>query len=66
MLSRFCFTRRVSGLLLLALIGCAGANFAAMCDALLDRLPPDEIPPRAAALLRGWLLDGLIATLRVP
>jgi len=43
-----------------------GANFAAMCDALLDRLPPDEIPPRAAALLRGWLLDGLIATLRVP
>ncbi len=43
-----------------------GANFAAMCDGLLERLPPDEIPLRAAALLRGWLADGLIGTLDVP
>jgi len=43
-----------------------GANFGAMCDALLDWLPPDEIPPRAAQLLHGWLLEGLIGRLRTP
>lgn len=41
-----------------------GANFGAMCDSLLDWLAPDEIPPRAAQLLRAWLADGLIGSLR--
>jgi Putative DNA-binding domain len=40
-----------------------GATFGAMCDGLLEWLPPDEIPPRAAQLLRTWLGDGLIAKL---
>ncbi len=40
-----------------------GATFGAMCDGLLDWLTPDEIPPRAAQLLRTWLVDGLIAKL---
>jgi hypothetical protein len=43
-----------------------GANFAVMCDALLDWLPADEIPLRAATLLRTWLVDGLIGALRTP
>ena len=43
-----------------------GANFAAMCDTLLDWLPADEISLRAATLLRTWLVDGLIGTLRTP
>lgn len=40
-----------------------GATFGAMCDSLLDWLAPDQIPPRAAQLLRTWLVDGLIAKL---
>lgn len=41
-----------------------GATFGAMCDALLEWLAPEEIPPHAAQLLHTWLVDGLIADLR--
>ena len=42
----------------------SGDDLSAMCEALLDRLTPEEIPPRAASLLRIWLNDGLIGRLR--
>ncbi len=43
-----------------------GESFAAMCDALIDWLPADEIPMRAASLLRTWLIEGLVGALRAP
>ncbi len=43
----------------------AGADFATLCAVLADRLPADDVPVRAATLLRGWLAEGLISSLRV-
>lgn len=45
-------------------VAARGGNFATICDTLIDWLPADEIPMRAASLLRTWLIDGLIGTLR--
>ena len=44
----------------------AGASFAALCDALCDYGPPEEVPARAATLLQRWLGEALIAGLRTP
>ena len=39
----------------------AGEHFAGMCDALTLWVSPEEVPLRAATLLRGWLAGGLLA-----
>jgi hypothetical protein len=41
----------------------AGDDFAALCATLRAWLSPDEVPLRAATLLRGWLAEGLIVGL---
>jgi Putative DNA-binding domain len=41
----------------------AGEDFATLCDTLTAWLSPDQVPLRAATLLRGWLAEGLIAGL---
>jgi hypothetical protein len=43
-----------------------GADFAALCAALSDWLPSDDVPVRAATLLRNWLAEGLISDLVAP
>jgi hypothetical protein len=37
-----------------------GCNFAEICDALSQRLPEEQVPPRAAALIATWLDGGLL------
>ena len=37
-----------------------GDDFETLCSALTDWLSPDQVPLRAATLLRGWLAEGLI------
>ncbi len=44
----------------------SGNDFSQICEALLDEIPPDEIPARAATLLRNWLGEGLIGALSAP
>ena len=39
----------------------AGASFAELCDLLCQWTAPDEVPVRAASLLKRWLADGWIA-----
>jgi Putative DNA-binding domain len=39
----------------------AGATFADLCDLLCNWHAPDDVPMRAAALLKGWLSQGWIA-----
>ncbi len=41
----------------------AGGDFSALCASLLERMAPDEVPMRAAALLQKWLGEGLIGVL---
>ncbi len=41
----------------------AGGDFSALCESLLDRKTPEEVPMRAAALLQKWLGEGLISAL---
>jgi hypothetical protein len=43
-----------------------GADFAALCAALTDWHHADDVPVRAATLLRNWLADGLISGLVAP
>jgi len=38
----------------------AGENFAALCDALMLWVSPEEVPLRAATVLRQWLAEGLL------
>ncbi len=38
----------------------AQGNFAAICAALNDYLPADEVPLRAVGLIQQWLVDGLL------
>jgi hypothetical protein len=40
-----------------------GRNFGEMCEALIDLLPEEEIPPAAAALLGTWADSGLIVAI---
>jgi hypothetical protein len=42
----------------------SGASFEDVCDALCAIMPPADVPSRAAALLKGWLADGLIVGMR--
>ena len=38
-----------------------GGSFNDMCEALAMLMPEDEVPLRAAGLLKGWLAQGLIS-----
>ena len=40
----------------------AGAHFGMVCDDLLEFIEPVEAPMRAAAMLKSWMMDGIIAT----
>ena len=40
-----------------------GWNFGELCEALAEYLPMDEIPLRAASLLRAWADSGIIVAL---
>ena len=42
----------------------SGASFADLCDALCASLAPDEVPLRAASLLKSWIHDALIVGMR--
>lgn len=44
----------------------AGASFEALCEQLCRWHPPEHVAPRAAGLLRRWIVDGLVASLRHP
>ncbi len=44
----------------------SGANFGAICEALAEWLPDDEIPLRAASLLGTWADSGIIAAFTPP
>lgn len=37
-----------------------GENFASICESLTTYIPSDDVPLRAATLLKGWLNQGLI------
>ena len=39
----------------------AGANFNDICETLATLIPEEEVPMRAASLLKGWLAQGLIS-----
>jgi hypothetical protein len=41
-----------------------GGAFEDVCDALCAVCSPDDVPLRAAQLLRGWIADGLIVGVR--
>ncbi|MGH8179286.1 MAG: DNA-binding domain-containing protein, partial [Steroidobacter sp.] len=41
-----------------------GGSFETMCDALCATCEADEVPLRAAALLKGWIADGLLVGVR--
>jgi hypothetical protein len=41
-----------------------GANFADICDMLSKTLPPENVPPRAASILKRWVSDGLISRIK--
>lgn len=40
-----------------------GARFAGICESLLDVLDADDVPVRAASLLKRWASDGLLAAI---
>ncbi|MGE0386471.1 MAG: DUF2063 domain-containing protein [Gammaproteobacteria bacterium] len=40
-----------------------GARFGAVCEVLCDWVDPQHAPARAAALLKTWVVEGLIAAL---
>jgi hypothetical protein len=42
----------------------SGAAFDDICDALCETLAPEDVPMRAAGLLKGWIADGLIVGVR--
>jgi len=42
-----------------------GGTFEAMCAGLCDWVAEDEVPTRAASLLKTWVLEGLIASVAV-
>jgi hypothetical protein len=41
-----------------------GARFDAVCDVLLERVPPDIAPARAFQIVGRWIADGLLAANR--
>lgn len=41
-------------------------TFAALCDALCARMEPEQVPARAASLLKTWVTEGLIVGCSVP
>jgi len=42
-----------------------GGTFEAICAGLCDWVAEDEVPTRAASLLKTWILEGLIASVTV-
>jgi hypothetical protein len=42
----------------------SGASFEDVCDALCATLKPEDVPLRAAGLLKSWIADGLIVGMR--
>ena len=43
-----------------------GGSFNELCEALATLMDEDEVPLRAAGLLKGWLAQGLISELMMP
>jgi Putative DNA-binding domain len=43
---------------------CAGANFGEMCELLCEHVDPDMAGLHAASLLKRWLVDGLLSSVR--
>ena len=41
-----------------------GASFNVMCVTLAKLMPEEEVPLRAAGLLKGWLAQGLISGIK--
>jgi hypothetical protein len=42
-----------------------GATFSDICEALSSVIPEEQVPLRAASLLKGWIADGLISAVMV-
>ena len=40
---------------------CAGGNFEEICESLCESHHPEEVPAIAAGMLKGWILEGLLA-----
>jgi hypothetical protein len=45
-------------------IACQGGNFEEMCEALRTQIPVEEVPLRAASILKRWIGDGLVSRTR--
>jgi hypothetical protein len=43
----------------------AGGPFEDVCDALCSVCAPEDVPPRAAQLLKSWIADGVIVGVRM-
>lgn len=44
----------------------SGENFAVLCAGMVEWIDEEHAPMRAAGFLKRWLLDGLIAQVRLP
>jgi len=40
------------------------ATFEGLCEALCEWYPEEEVPARAASMLKGWVSEGLIVAVR--
>jgi len=43
---------------------CEGGSFIDVCEVLATLMSEDEVPLRAAGLLKGWITQGLISGIR--
>jgi hypothetical protein len=43
---------------------CAGASFNEVCEKLVMLIGEEDVPLRAAGLLKGWIAQGLISGIR--
>jgi hypothetical protein len=41
-----------------------GATFAEMCEVLSASIPPENVPLRAASILKRWISDGLVSRIK--
>ena len=48
------------------LVVCTNGNFADLCETLCDWHEPDDVPALAMTLLKRWIDEGLVSSLRLP